>query len=113
MANYSLFYQNTRGYHWNIQGDKFFELHLKFEEVYNDLVIKIDEVAERILTLGHTPEHRYSNYAVTSEIKESDQVTDGLEGMQLILDSLKIILAKQRIALDLAAEMNDEGPILK
>ena len=27
LANYSLFYQNTRGYHWNIKGDKFFELH--------------------------------------------------------------------------------------
>jgi starvation-inducible DNA-binding protein len=52
LANYSIFYQNTRGYHWNITGDKFFELHLKFEELYNDLFEKIDEVAERILTLG-------------------------------------------------------------
>ena len=37
LANYSIFYQNTRGYHWNIQGEKFFELHLKFEELYNSL----------------------------------------------------------------------------
>ena len=37
LANYSLFYQNTRGYHWNIKGEKFFELHLKFEELYNDI----------------------------------------------------------------------------
>jgi len=48
LANYSIFYQNTRGYHWSIKGEKFFELHLKFEELYNDLFIKIDEVAERI-----------------------------------------------------------------
>ena len=40
LANYSLFYQNTRGYHWNIKGEKFFELHLKFEELYNDLLLK-------------------------------------------------------------------------
>ncbi|MDZ7682793.1 MAG: ferritin-like domain-containing protein [Fodinibius sp.] len=59
LANYSVFYQNTRGYHWNIQGDNFFELHVKFEELYTDLQIKIDEVAERILTLGYTPSHRY------------------------------------------------------
>ena len=52
LSNYSIFYQNTRGFHWNIQGDKFFELHLKFEEIYNDLLLKIDEIAERILTLG-------------------------------------------------------------
>ncbi len=38
LANYSIFYQNTRGSHWNIKGDKFFELHLKFEELYNDLL---------------------------------------------------------------------------
>ena len=50
LANYSIFYQNTRGYHWNIKGEKFFELHGKFEELYNDLLLKIDEVAERILT---------------------------------------------------------------
>lgn len=55
LANYSIFYQNTRGFHWNIKGEKFFELHLKFEELYNDLLLKIDEVAERILTLGHAP----------------------------------------------------------
>lgn len=42
LANYSIFYQNTRGYHWNIKGDKFFELHLKFEELYNNLLLKVD-----------------------------------------------------------------------
>jgi starvation-inducible DNA-binding protein len=62
LANYSIFYQNVRGYHWNIRGEKFFELHVKFEELYNDLILKVDETAERILTLGHTPQHRYTDY---------------------------------------------------
>ncbi|MFY7813727.1 MAG: Dps family protein, partial [Chryseobacterium taeanense] len=35
LANYSVFYQNTRGAHWNIKGDQFFTLHPKFEELYN------------------------------------------------------------------------------
>ena len=48
LANYSTFYQNARGFHWNVKGEKFFELHLKFEELYNELFVKIDEVAERI-----------------------------------------------------------------
>ena len=61
LANYSIFYQNTRGYHWNIKGARFFELHLKFEELYNDLLLKIDEVAERLrehwrLVVGLLPE---------------------------------------------------------
>ena len=46
LANYSIFYQNTRGYHWNIKGEKFFELHVKFEELYNDLILKIDLILQ-------------------------------------------------------------------
>ena len=58
LADYMMFYQNTRGLHWNIKGEKFFELHLKFEELYTNLLLKVDEVAERILTLGATPLQR-------------------------------------------------------
>ncbi len=58
LANYSVFYQNTRGYHWNIQGKEFFELHVKFEELYNDLFVKIDEIAERVLTADRKSRRR-------------------------------------------------------
>jgi len=109
LANYSIFYQNTRGFHWNIKGEKFFELHLKFEELYNDLLLKIDEVAERILTLGYTPEHSYSQYAKTSTIKESKKISDGLDAVNQILEAFKIIIVKQREILTLATEANDEG----
>jgi starvation-inducible DNA-binding protein len=109
LANYSIFYQNTRGLHWNIKGEKFFELHLKFEELYNDLLLKVDEVAERILTLGNTPEHNYSQYAKTSTIKESIKVSNGLEGVEKILEAFKTVIVMQREILTLAAEANDEG----
>ena len=109
LANYSIFYQNTRGYHWNIKGEKFFELHLKFEELYNDLLLKVDEVAERILTLGHTPEHSYSQYTKSSAIKESDKVSDGLVAVNQILDAFKTIILLQREILTLSAEAEDEG----
>ena len=109
LANYSVFYQNTRGYHWNIKGEKFFELHLKFEELYNDLLLKIDEVAERILTLGHTPNHNYSDYHKISKVKESKQVSDGLKAVGDILESFKIIIGIQRELLSLSAEAGDEG----
>ena len=109
LANYSVFYQNTRGYHWNIKGDKFFELHVKFEELYNDLVLKIDEVAERILTLAHTPEHNYSEYTKLATIKESKEVSDGIKAVENILESFKVILVMQREILDLSGEANDEG----
>ncbi|MFM1820230.1 MAG: hypothetical protein RLZZ402_589 [Bacteroidota bacterium] len=109
LANYSIFYQNTRGYHWNIKGQKFFELHLKFEELYTDLLLKIDEVAERILTLGHTPLHNYSTYKRTSLITESTEVSDGIKAVENILESFKITITLQREILNLAAETEDEG----
>jgi len=109
LANYAIFYQNTRGYHWNVKGEKFFELHLKFEELYTDLLLKIDEVAERILTLGHTPDHRYSDYKTTSKIKESAEVSDGLKAARDILDAFKTIISLQRDLLLLSADAGDEG----
>ncbi len=109
LANYSIFYQNTRGYHWNIKGQKFFELHLKFEELYTDQLLKIDEVAERILTLGYTPQHNYSTYKQTSHITESTEVSDGIKAVENILESFKITITLQREILNLAAETEDEG----
>ena len=109
LANYSVFYQNVRGFHWNVKGDKFFELHLKFEELYNDLFVKIDEVAERILTLGHAPDHTFSNYLQSSDIQESKEVRDGNKCVENILGSFKILLTKQRRILDLSGEIDDEG----
>jgi starvation-inducible DNA-binding protein len=109
LANYSLFYQNTRGFHWNIKGDKFFELHVKFEELYNDLLLKIDEVAERILTLGYAPEHNYSQYNKASVIKESAKIMDGSKAVEQILASFKTVISMQREILVLAADANDEG----
>ncbi|HEX6181255.1 MAG TPA: Dps family protein [Chitinophagaceae bacterium] len=109
LANYSIFYQNTRGYHWNIKGEKFFELHVKFEELYNDLLLKIDEVAERILTLGHTPAHNYSDYKNISKIEESVDVSDGMKAVEDILNSFKTIITLQRELLELSADADDEG----
>ena len=109
LANYSIFYQNTRGYHWNIKGEKFFELHLKFEELYNDLLLKIDEVAERILTLGYTPMHNYADYQITSKIKESLQVSDGIKAVEYILVSFQTIIIFQRELLTISADAGDEG----
>ena len=58
LSNTQIFYMNTRGLHWNIKGDKFFELHIKFEELYTDLNLKVDEIAERILTQNENEKWR-------------------------------------------------------
>lgn len=109
LAHYSVFYQNVRGFHWNIQGKNFFELHLKFEELYNDLLLKIDEIAERLLTLGYSPTHRFSEYLQTSAIEETTMITDGSVAVESILEAFKSLLILQRKIQTMAAEAGDEG----
>lgn len=109
LANFSVFYMNVRGFHWNIKGEKFFELHLKFEEIYNDIQIKIDEVAERILTLGHIPHHAYSSYNEISEIKELKNVSEGRKAVQHLLDGFRVLITKEREILAISGEIDDEG----
>lgn len=109
LANYSVFYQNVRGYHWNVKGEKFFELHVKFEELYNDLFIKIDDIAERILTLGIEPQFRFSKYLKMAEIKESKKASNGIKDVEEILEAFKLLLSKQRKILDFSDEIEDEG----
>lgn len=109
LANYQIFYMNVRGFHWNIRGDKFFELHAKFEELYTDALTKIDEIAERILTLGNTPAHSFSQYLKTSQVKEATNVSEGLKAVSIVLENLKNLLVKQRELLKLAGDADDEG----
>lgn len=109
LANYHLFYMNTRGFHWNIRGRKFFELHVKFEELYNNLQLKIDEVAERILTLGKSPVHSFSDYIEMSEIQEIKNASSGDVCVKAVLESFRTILIIQREIVVLAQEAGDEG----
>ncbi len=109
LSDYMVFYQNTRGLHWNIKGEKFFELHLKYEELYTNLLVKVDEVAERVLTLGITPFHTFDDYKNTARIKSINDVSDGNKGVQSILDAFEIIIVGQRELLNLSADAGDEG----
>lgn len=109
LSNYQLFYMNARGYHWNIRGEKFFELHLKFEELYNDSLLKIDEIAERILTLGFTPTHSFSDYVEQAAIQGVKNVKDGRRAVSNILEGFRVLLILERKILGLSADAGDEG----
>ncbi len=111
LSNYQIFYMNVRGYHWNIKGENFFELHAKFEELYDDLLLKIDEIAERVLTLGHRPAHAYSTYIEKSEVEERKDVSNGKEAVGDIVESFAKLIGKQRDLLNLAGDNDDEGTV--
>ncbi|MCG8475722.1 MAG: DNA starvation/stationary phase protection protein [Cytophagales bacterium] len=109
LANFQMYYQNLRGFHWNVTGQNFFELHAKFEELYNEAQESIDEIAERILTLENTPLHTFSDYEQVAEIPPARDVTDGYKCVLKVVENLSVLLAKEREILDMADETGDEG----
>ncbi len=109
LASYQLYYQNLRGFHWNIKGSDFFELHVKFEELYNDAQLKIDEIAERILTLEGTPFHSFEKYLKNSVVEPVESLTNGKEMVAHVLKNLQVLIIEERKLLSLAGDADDEG----
>lgn len=109
LSNFQIYYQNLRGLHWNIRGKRFFDLHLKFEELYNDSQIKIDLIAERVLTLGGVPLHTFSDYIANSKLRVGKDISNDEEAIQLILESISVLLQLERQILIKAVEISDEG----
>lgn len=111
LADYHLYYQKLRNFHWNVKGSNFFDLHEKFEEMYEDARMKIDEIAERILTLRSSPMSNLSEYLKLSEIKEAKtNLADEAMVKDLLKDHGTIINTMNGIV-DLAGEKGDEGTI--
>jgi starvation-inducible DNA-binding protein len=109
LANFQTYYQNLRGIHWNIKGKSFFDLHVKFEELYNDANIKVDEIAERILTLGEVPLHTFDDYLKNSNVPIGKDVTKDEKAIKLIIDSIKELLIIERKILADSDAADDEG----
>ena len=109
LADYQIYYQNLRGLHWNIKGQQFFMLHAQFENYYNEAAQVIDEIAERILMIGGQPLHTFSAYLSIATLKEITNVSDGITGIQNVLESSRYLLEKFNEILEISAENKDEG----
>ncbi len=109
LANFQIYYQNLRGLHWNIKGKSFFELHVKFEELYTDAQEKVDLVAERILTLEGTPLHTFEDYRAIASVPVGKNISKDIEAVQLVVNSLEELISIERVLLNKSGEADDEG----
>lgn len=110
LANYHVHYQKLRGCHWNIKGQNFFTLHVKFEELYTNAQITIDEIAERVLTLGKSPHSRFQDYIKESSIKEVDTIGMADTAMvEAIIDDMTKLIELERDLLEATDEAGDDG----
>jgi starvation-inducible DNA-binding protein len=109
LSNFQVYYQNLRGLHWNIRGKRFFQLHVKFEELYNDAQAKIDLVAERVLTLGFTPLHSFDDYIANNKLRIGKNISKDTEAIHLIIESIANLLKIERVILEESDNRSDEG----
>jgi starvation-inducible DNA-binding protein len=110
LANYHIHYQKLRGCHWNIKGQNFFTLHLKFEELYTNAQLTIDEIAERVLTLGKPPHSRFADYIKESTIKEADTIgMKDLDMVDVIMDDMTKLIELERDLLEETDKVGDDG----
>lgn len=110
LANYHIHYQKLRGCHWNIKGQNFFTLHLKFEELYTNAQLTIDEIAERVLTLGKPPHSRFADYIKESSIQEINTIgMQDIAMVEAILDDMAKLIEIERTLMEASAEAGDDG----
>lgn len=111
LAGYQVYCQKLKAYHWNVKGEKIFELHAQFEVLYRDTLMKIDEIAERILTLGYAPTTSFKNYLVISPIKEVTEIPIEREMINNMLLDMNQLLKMEKACLKIASESNDSGTV--
>ena len=109
LSDLQIYYQNLRGFHWNIQGHEFFDLHKKFEELDTETAVHIDDIAERILALDETPFHSFEDYLVNAGIKAKTHVHEAKEAIETITSNLNSLIIREKEILKQANDAYDEG----
>ena len=111
LADSYMVYLKTHNYHWNVTGELFHSLHAQFEEQYTELAEAIDEIAERIRSLGYRAPGSFREYAEITSIKEDTDQPKALEMVRRLAVDNETILRTAREVLPACDEADDEASI--
>lgn len=111
LADATVYYQKLRHFHWNVTGSDFFELHEKFEEIYNRWTVIIDDVAERIRQLGGTPLTTLKAVLAAASIKEQSDTPSAAAMVREVLADLRTQMAIWNDAITEADKAGDRPTV--
>lgn len=111
LSDWNLLYVKLHNYHWNVKGSDFFTLHEKFEELYNEASVNIDEVAERVLALGAVPAASFKEYLALSTLQEATGNENSRQMVEQIVADFKSVIAHAKNGIDVAGEVEDETTV--
>lgn len=109
VANLGVLYVKLHQYHWYVQGPKFYTLHAKFEELYNDVTENYDELAERLIALGEKPYSTLGEYLEHASIEEKvyDKKIPSDKMVENLVEDYRTIRDITSRGIELAGKEND------
>ncbi|MBM4760683.1 Dps family protein [Bacillus sp. B15-48] len=108
IANWTVLYIKLHNYHWYVTGPEFFTLHTKFEELYNEAAVHIDELAERLLALGDKPVATMKDCLEISSVDEAIGGESATDMVASVVTDFTILIKELKKGMDLADTVNDE-----
>ena len=106
--SYTLYLQ-THNFHWNVTGPMFNQLHIMFEEHYNELALAVYDIAERIRSLDIAAPGTYKSFVELSSIEEIQGVPDAIKMTEILTKSHEQVVKTCREALKVAQDADDES----
>ena len=108
LADSTVLYAKTHGFHWNVTGPMFNTLHLMFMGQYTELWNALDAIAERIRALGCPAPFGGATYGQLSSIAESQGIPAALEMVRELVLGHEAVARTIRVVMVTAEEANDQ-----
>ncbi len=109
LADTYTLYLKTHNFHWNVTGPMFQTLHLMFETQYTELAVAVDDIAERIRSLGYPAPGTYKQYAQLSSIEEEDGIPAAEEMIKQLVEGQEAVVKTARALYPVVEKASDEA----
>ena len=107
VANLNVLYTKLHNYHWRVTGPHFFSLHVKLEELYEEVTLNMDELAERLLAIGVTPVATMKEYLDLASVKEATGKENTEDMVKNIADDFEKLSGEFTEIISIAEESED------
>lgn len=108
LADTYTLYLRTHNFHWNVTGPLFNTLHLMFEEQYQELAIAVDDIAERIRTLGFPAPGTYGEFSRLTSLTETEGIPAAEDMIRFLIEGQETVVRTAREVLPIAESANDQ-----
>lgn len=108
IANWSVLYVKLHNYHWYVKGQQFFTLHAKFQELYEEAALHVDEIAERLLALQGQPAAKMADYLSLASVREADGTENAQQMVASTIADFSTLVSELKSGIALAQEAGDE-----